>query len=93
MKLKQILAIIAIVLLVAMYGITLVFAIFDNPNTLRLLGLSFGATIFIPVLLWVVILIYNNRKRESESIPAPPPPSQGAAYVNKPTDEAQTKIE
>lgn len=60
---KRILAIIAIVLLVLMYALTLVAALFDDPNTLNYVAASVGATFFVPVLIWVMMLFYNNRKK------------------------------
>ncbi|MCR5396010.1 MAG: hypothetical protein K6E64_00935 [Lachnospiraceae bacterium] len=53
-KAKQILAILGIVLLVGLYVMTFVFAIIDNPNTLRLLGASICATIIIPAGIWII---------------------------------------
>ena len=56
---KQILAIIGIVLLVAMYALTIVAAIFDNTKTMQYLAASLAATIIVPVLLWIYQLIYR----------------------------------
>ena len=53
-KLKQIFAILGIVLLVGLYVLTFVFAIIDNPNTLHLLSASIIATIIIPAGLWII---------------------------------------
>ena len=53
-KLKQIFAILGIVLLVGLYVLTFVFAIIDNPNTLHLLSASIIATIIIPAELWII---------------------------------------
>lgn len=67
-KLKQILAIVGIVLLVALYASTLVFAITDNPSTFTLLGASLAATIIIPVMLWIIgVFLRINKKDDNES--------------------------
>lgn len=66
-KTKRILAIIGVVLLVALYGSTLVFAIFDHTKSLGLLKASIACTILLPVLLYAYTLIYkllNKKDRE-----------------------------
>lgn len=64
---KRVLALIGIVLLVGLYAITLVFALIDNPNTMYLLGASIGATVVIPVLLWVAILFFKGREENKKN--------------------------
>ena len=54
MKLKQLLALLAIVILVGMYALTVLFAIFDNPATMRLLAASLAMTILVPTLMWII---------------------------------------
>lgn len=56
---KRILAIIGIILLVALYGLTLFAAFFDNTDTMRYLTASIAATVVLPVLLWVYQMIYR----------------------------------
>lgn len=66
-KTKRILAIIGAVLLVALYGSTLVFAIFDHTKSLGFLKASIACTILLPVLLYAYTLIYkliNKKDRE-----------------------------
>ena len=53
-KMKSILAIIGIVILVALYVLTFIFAIIDDPRTFRLLGTALTATVIIPTLIWVI---------------------------------------
>lgn len=65
---KRVLALIAIVLLVGMYAVTIVFALIDNPNTLNLLGASIGASVVIPVLLWVAILFFKGREENKKRL-------------------------
>lgn len=66
-KTKRILAIIGAVLLVALYGSTLVFAIFDHTKSLGFLKASIACTILLPVLLYAYTIIYkliNKKDRE-----------------------------
>lgn len=59
-KFKQISAIIAIGLLVLMYLLLLVFAIFDFPNWQRFFFACLGATVIVPLLLWVNMFVYDG---------------------------------
>ena len=66
-KTKRILAITGVALLVALYGSTLVFAIFDHTKSLGFLKASIACTILLPVLLYAYTLIHklinkNDRK-------------------------------
>ena len=68
-KSKRILAFIMVILLVCMYGSTLVFAFIDTSLSLRLLAASVALTILLPVLLYACILIYrlvNRQETESD---------------------------
>lgn len=56
-KMKQILAIIGVILLVGMYACTLIFALIGSPASMALLRASIAATVIIPVLLYAYILI------------------------------------
>lgn len=62
-KIKQILAILGIILLVSLYIITLVCAITDNSSTMNLFFASVVATILIPVLLWAYTFVYRLVKK------------------------------
>ncbi|MCI5828014.1 MAG: hypothetical protein MR020_07315 [Lachnospiraceae bacterium] len=61
-KVKQILAIIGIVLLVSLYVITLVLALTDDPNTMTVFRASLYCTFLIPVLIWAYTFIYKLLK-------------------------------
>ena len=50
MKIKRIFAIIAVVLLVALYGSTIVFAMSDNPNAVYMFKASIFCTVIIPII-------------------------------------------
>ena len=65
-KAKQVFAILGIALLVGLYVATLVFAIIDNPQTYTMLGVSIGATIVIPVMLWVMGVFLRIAKKDDE---------------------------
>lgn len=58
-KVKQILAIIGILLLVILYLSTLICAITDHTGTMRLFQASIFATVVIPVLIWIYTFIYK----------------------------------
>lgn len=66
-KLKQCLAIVGILLLLGMYGLTLVFAFSDNPNSENLLMASLYSTVLVPVFLYAVILVNRLVKGNSSS--------------------------
>ena len=57
---KQIVAIIGIVLLVLMYLVTLIVAIFDTSASGSLFKMCLFATIAIPFLLWIYIWLYGR---------------------------------
>ncbi len=56
---KRIAAIICIVLLVALYIITLLAAIFDKGEGMHLFAACVVATIGLPILLWIYLLCYG----------------------------------
>lgn len=61
-KVKQILAIIGVVLLLSLYIMTFVFSITDNTDTQQMFKASIVATVIIPVLLWAYSFIYKLLK-------------------------------
>lgn len=65
-KIKRILALIGVVLLICLYGSTLVFALMDSPAADGLLRASIAATILIPVLLYAYILIARLLKKRRD---------------------------
>ena len=65
-KVKQILAIIGIILLILLYLSTLVCAIIDHTETMRLFQASILATVIIPVLLWAYSFIYKLIKKNAK---------------------------
>ena len=65
-KVKQILAIIGIILLVLLYLSSLICAIIDRTETMRLFQASVMATVIIPVLLWAYSFIYKLIKKNAK---------------------------
>lgn len=62
-KVKRILAIIGCILLVAMYVVTIVLAVIDDPNTMNAFRASIYCTIIVPVLIWAYSFIYRLLKK------------------------------
>ena len=57
---KQLVAWICIIVLVLLYILTLLAAIFDNSSSHTLFGISLFATIAVPLLAWVYIWLYGK---------------------------------
>ncbi len=53
-KAKQILAILGIIVLVGLYASTIVAALLDSTSAMNYLIAAVGATIIIPVFIWVI---------------------------------------
>ena len=66
-KVKQILALIGVILLAALYITTLILAITDNSGTMNMFFASVVATIIIPVLIWAYTLIYRLSRGKKDS--------------------------
>ncbi|SDW05987.1 hypothetical protein SAMN05216391_101246 [Lachnospiraceae bacterium KHCPX20] len=66
-KLRQILAFCAILILAGMYVSTFVFSLLDDPKSFTLLRASIGATIVIPVMLWVLLLFIRLKSTDASS--------------------------
>ena len=56
-KLKRISALLGVFILIAMYLCTLIFALIDSPVASDLLKASIAATIFVPVILYGLLLV------------------------------------
>ena len=65
-KIKQILAILGIILLAGLYLSTLILALTDHSGTMNLFFTSIVATILIPVLLWAYTFIYTLVRKKSQ---------------------------
>lgn len=69
-KAKRVLALIGAILLICLYGSTLVLALIDSPASANLFKASIAATVFIPVLIYAYILtarILKGRGAEPDS--------------------------
>ena len=66
-KIKQILAILGVLLLLSLYITTFVMALTDNTETMQLFKASLFATFVVPVLMWVYSLIYKLANKNSKS--------------------------
>ena len=64
-KLKQITALIGVIVLVALYVSTLVIALKGGENAMRLLSAAIYATVVLPVLLWAYSFIYKLIKQHA----------------------------
>lgn len=63
-KKQRIAALIGIILLAALYLLTLVFAVFDLDGSGNLFKTSLFATIALPILIWVYIWMYGIWRRK-----------------------------
>ncbi len=59
-NIKRIIALAAVVILAALYVITLLAAIFDNSASGNLFKICLICTIAVPVLAWIFIWIYGQ---------------------------------
>ena len=66
-KIKQILAILGILLLLGLYVTTFVMALTDNTETMLLFKASLFATFVVPVLMWAYSLVYKLARKNSDS--------------------------
>ena len=66
-KVKRILALVGVILILALYGSTLFFAIMDKSETMSMFKASVAATIIIPVLLWAYSFIFKLVKKNDDS--------------------------
>ena len=63
---KQIAALLGVFLLVLMYVLLLIFAIFDFKGSDIMFRVCLVGTIFIPMLLWVYIYLYDRLKQNRD---------------------------
>ena len=65
-KLRKTLAIIGIALLVLLYVLAFIFALTDNPNSMRMFAISIVATVIIPVFIYVITLFLKLGKDKKD---------------------------
>ncbi|MGN0141926.1 MAG: hypothetical protein ACI4AD_06830 [Roseburia sp.] len=61
-KVKQILALLGVILLIGLYAATLICALSGSDNYMNLLMASVYATVIVPVLIWAYTFIYRLLK-------------------------------
>lgn len=66
-KIKQLLALIGVVILIGLYVSTLICALCSSGNFMNLLMASIYATVIIPVLIWAYTLIYRLTHRADDT--------------------------
>ena len=64
-KMKRIFALIGVVFLLGLYGMTIICAIFDKSDSMVYLKASIVATVIIPTLLYGYMLIYRLVKKDT----------------------------
>lgn len=65
-KAKQVLAIIGIVIIAALYIVTLILALIGNENTRPFFMASIICTILVPVVLYILSWMFNLVKGQAE---------------------------
>lgn len=65
-KVKQILALIGVVILIGLYVSTLVCALSSSENFMNMLMASIYATVIVPVLIWAYTFIYRLVRKDSD---------------------------
>lgn len=71
-KAKRVLALIGAILLICLYGSTLVLALIDSPASANLFRAAVAATVFIPVLIYAYTLtarVLKGRGADPDSHP------------------------
>lgn len=61
---KQIAAMAGVIILAALYVVTLIFAVLRFPGADRLFMASLFATILLPILIWIYIWLYGMLTRK-----------------------------
>ena len=88
-KIKRILAFIGAILLVCLYGSTLIFALMNSPVSTGFFKASVAATILLPVLLYTYILtarVLKGRGLDPDSHPEIDPDEAPAEKREKDSD-------
>ena len=67
-KVKQILAILGVVLILGLYALTMVTAFLDKTESMNYFMASVVATVMIPTLLWIYMYIYKLIKKNNEEM-------------------------
>ncbi len=65
-KIKRIAAILIVVFLLSLYGLTLFAAFTSSPNKNALFQASLYSTVVIPIMIYSYMLVYRLLKKESQ---------------------------
>lgn len=68
-KMKRILAIIGAVLLLSIYGLTIVGALTASPQSSALFRASLYSTVVVPIMLYAYMLVYRLLKKDTKDKP------------------------
>jgi len=60
-KLKKYIALTTVIILVLLYMITFFFAISNSPNSGKWFLASFFATVTLPIIVWVILLLARRK--------------------------------
>ena len=63
---KRVFALIGVILLLAMYASTMVFALINSPWAAKMFQISLYCTIVIPVIIYAGMLIFKNAQNRKE---------------------------
>lgn len=62
-KVRQIMAMIGVILLIGLYAATLILAFLDKSKSLQSLKAAIVLTVILPVLIWAYTFIYKLLKK------------------------------
>ena len=65
-KVKQILALVTVIILVALYAATLIFALIDSPWAFSMFKACIGMTVVLPGLLYIYLWIYKVLNKDTQ---------------------------
>ncbi len=65
-KIKRVLAMIAVIFLVSLYGLTLYAALTSSPDSHALFQASLYCTVAVPIMIYAYILVYRLLKKDSQ---------------------------
>ena len=82
---RRIVALIGIILLLALYASTLVFALMDSPNAKGLLMGAIFCTIAVPVLLYAMTIVAKNLR--GRGVPKEDVPQADASEADSSDDQ------
>ena len=70
-KFRRIAALIAIVLLISMYLVSLIASLSGSESAHQIFRIAFGLTLALPIVLYAFLLVVRLAKKESPDMPSP----------------------